>query len=1484
MYFVENYSNISFYEFLNKKKEYIYVGIAPKLIFMLKNSFLSFSFYLVIVASVFGLNKNVSKKETSAIIAPTVDFNFNNDSACSGTPITFTPNVTGDAPFTYTWDFGDGNTSTSSNPTYTFTALGCGFQNNNIKLTVTDINGVSNSATKTISIQQKPDLEFVNLNAPSGSSAPFEKCGDNNTDLEYTINVGNNSNSLSCISSYNIDWGDGNSETDVTFPRMHTYTNLGSFNMIITGIGDRGCNNSITYVIKNSNNPIGALIAPGNTTNLCLPVSPMEFAIGSWALNPSDTNYQVNYGDGTTANYTQAQLESSSYYNTANPPASQDYPIPHTFTRFNCPSGNTVSLTITTSCGSTYLTAGPIIILDVPVINFSVNSIVCANTSTYFNNNTIAGYTNDCSTFNVYTWDFGDGSAPSRAVNPSHVYRTPGTYNITLAAETPCGVGSSVTKTICVEPILEPNFTFGNACSSTPLQITNTTDASLGCGAETYTWEVISYSEAYCGEEPERWNFANGTNWHSKDPYISFITPGIYYLRLTTRNSCGINRSISKRIDVKKPPVTKLNPISDFCESASIFPVGSVEETCSPSSEITYLWSFPGGTPASSTLLNPGKIDYSVSGDYTVTFRVTNSCGTTTKTADFSVDLDLSPIISPQIRDICSGETFQVTPTTNSIDNVPSGTTYTWSTPIVNPSGAISGATAQSSPRSTISQRLINNTNTPATVTYTVSPISGTCPGPDFTVTITVNPNINTTSNITNATCFGSDDGSIDISISGGIPFSTGNPYTISWTGPNGFTSTDEDITDLEPGRYYVSITDDGNCPYNSSFTLTEPGFFRFSGNKNDISCFGLDNGRIDLNVSGGTPPYTYAWTKVGDPSFSASTEDLRNLTPGNYEVTITETNNCNILTGSYTIIEPPLLEVSLTNPVDIILCYGAFTGEINVTATGGRATETAPGEFNYRFSWTGPNGFRISRQNLTNIEAGTYNLTVTDNSGCTENLQVIVPQNPEIKLDYTIGEIICYNDDSGSITINGISGGVPPYEPIEWSNLGTGTVQDNLSHGTYVVTITDNLGCIVDFPIILANAPIFDINPDVNNVSCFGESDGSIKLNLVGGENPVTLVWTDSSTSGSERNNIGPGDYSVTITDAKGCIIQETFTIIEPLPLTLIGIASDALDCDDVNSGAIDLEITGGTHPLSIIWSNGTRTEDLTNVPPGIYTVTITDANGCIETESFDVKRFEPLLAPFEIITNFDCETREVDQTFIANVKGGIPPYQLSWSSGIITGVNNEIMRTGTNGLVILTVTDSFGCVKDFSIQVETPVLDGSSFTTNSFGYSVYDLYSIYDPIQFTNTAIGDFVNITWDFGDGNFSNEINPEHTYTKVGTYTIKQTVTYPFGCEYSSETTLVVEKGYNLIMPNAFTPNGDDLNDYFFPVFKGLNEMTLNIYDTWGSIIYSETGENIRGWDGKIKNAKAENGNYHFKFIAKTFYGREVLKEGALVLIK
>jgi gliding motility-associated-like protein len=459
----------------------------------------------------------------------------------------------------------------------------------------------------------------------------------------------------------------------------------------------------------------------------------------------------------------------------------------------------------------------------------------------------------------------------------------------------------------------------------------------------------------------------------------------------------------------------------------------------------------------------------------------------------------------------------------------------------------------------------------------------------------------------------------------------------------------------------------------------------------------------------------------------------------------------------------------------------------------------------------------------------------------------------------------------------------VSPYT-IAWSNFGTGNSQTNLSGGTYTITITDAENCSKAFPIIIDEPPIFLIDPVVTQMSCAGENDASIVLNFQGGIDPVTVVWDDDASAGVERNNLAPGTYSVTITDGKPCTIQDSFTIFDILPLQLSANVTNALDCEDTNSGAINLLIQGGTPPFDVVWSNGTTTEDLQNVPPNNYTVVVTDANGCEIEGSWNISRFEPLVLQVDTQSEVDCETHTVDQTFVAVASGGVPPFVYNWSSGTVSGLNNELMTTDVNGLVILEVTDSLGCSISYDFNVETPELGDPDFEASSFGSANYGIFAIQDPIQFTNTATGDYVSVLWDFGDGSFTGEENPTHTYLEVGNYVVTQTVTYPFGCVYTKVVTLIVEKGYKLIMPNAFTPNQDNLNDYFGPEYIGLNRLELNIYDTWGSLIYSESGDDILGWDGKINDEEAENGNYYYTFSASTFYEDVIKQQGAFVFIK
>jgi len=967
-----------------------------------------------------------------------------------------------------------------------------------------------------------------------------------------------------------------------------------------------------------------------------------------------------------------------------------------------------------------------------------------------------------------------------------------------------------------------------------------------------------------------------------------------YYVEISQGSSnldCFVVSNTSK-VEITQAPSFITQPMSsDICinEVANNLEVSYENGTGIP----IYQWYSnttdmnSGGTPitgANSAIYTPptnnvGGLFYYCE----ITFSVGGCLLIVSNTAE--VNISQTPVIVDFFDEVCSGLLFEFDPSTIGGNIVPSGTTYTWNLSNISPVGSISGATDSTSPQVNFSQTLTNLTTSVAVATYAVTPTSGICVGATFDVSITVNPGISVSVIINDSKCYQDDNGSIDAIISGGTPISPGNPYIINWTGPGGFSSNNASISNLEPGTYSLSVEDNSSCTFNMDYEVSEPNELILTTDAvNDISCFGFNDGEILISISGGTLPYTYLWKTSNGSGLIPSDEDQSNLSEGTYDVEITDANNC-VITGQYQIIEPPELLISETH--NSLLCFGDSNGTITVNID-----QSSIPDYIYTISgidYLG-NPFNTTQTQsgtsftANNLLAGIYDILVTDINDCEKIITAIEILQPiDIVVDVTKVNIVCYGDSNGSITLN-VSGGVPSYTYL-WSDLGSGPVRTNLSAGIYTVTVTDQNDCfkIIDIEIL---GPEFHIEPEVRNISCFGEDDGYINLNIFGGVSPITASWDDDATAGVERNNLPPGTYTVLVTDSDSpsCPINQSFIITEPSPISSSGLIVDALDCDIVESGSINLQVTGGTLPFTFLWSNGVTTEDLTNIPPGDYSVIITDTNGCEEVNSFTVNRFPALDVLVDTITDFNCETRVVNQIFEAKPTGGVPPYQIRWSSGVVSGANNEFMTTDQEGLVLITIFDGIGCEKSISYDIVIPVLGDADFSLTSEANNTFGFYSIEDPIQFTNTAIGDFTNISWDFGDGNFSSELDPVHTYVNEGTYIVLQTVTYPFGCVYTKQITLIVEKGYSLIMPNAFTPNGDAMNAYFAPESVALNDITFNVYDTWGSLIYSEKGESIKGWNGKINDAEAENGNYYFTLSAKTFYGKTITKKGAFVSIK
>jgi len=726
-----------------------------------------------------------------------------------------------------------------------------------------------------------------------------------------------------------------------------------------------------------------------------------------------------------------------------------------------------------------------------------------------------------------------------------------------------------------------------------------------------------------------------------------------------------------------------------------------------------------------------------------------------------AITINPYPVISDYTILIGSGQTFDIDPGSLTGNIVPVGTTYTWPAPVISPVNSITGTSSQSTPQTIISQTLTDTTHRAGTATYIVTPVSGMCKGTDFNIVVTVNPSIAPDITLKNIDCFGANNGSIQITIEGGIPFPTGDPYHVSWTGPTGFTSKATSINGLSPGVYNLTISDSGGLPFSMNYTISEPAVINLKTvTTKNVSCFDAANGEISLSVTGGTPPYKYTWTKNATP-FTGS-EDIQNLNPGNYSVIVTDANNCNPQTASFSITEPAEIVITLIRQINLI-CFGDTTGAISVNVAGGVPIEDLPGVLGYTYLWIGPNGFTSVEKDLINIATGIYTLTVTDHTGCTRNFTTTVTQPDEVKINATTTPVTCYGANNATIKLN-ITGGIPPYQ-ISWSNLGKSTYQDNLSPGTYTITVTDNNGCLKSEDIIVTEAG-FSIQPEVKNVTCFGARNGSINLNVHGGIPPVSLVWSDNPTAGYIRNNLNPGNYTATLSDAS-CSFTRNFTVTGPLELKLSAEITHAFDCKNPNGGAIRLTISGGTQPYTILWSNGETTKDLSGIPAGTYIVNITDLNGCTVSKQYEVMRRDPLALSVDTVPDFNCQTNVLKEVCTAKVTGGIPPYQFTWSSGTVSGFNGPDTEITQSGIVILDVTDGAGCTATYTFNLSIPA-PGINYNIINCDAHIFDFKPV---IPY---GIESDYSFFWDFGDGTSQMLQTPEHTYSNPGTYRVRLTM--------------------------------------------------------------------------------------------------------------
>jgi gliding motility-associated-like protein len=742
-----------------------------------------------------------------------------------------------------------------------------------------------------------------------------------------------------------------------------------------------------------------------------------------------------------------------------------------------------------------------------------------------------------------------------------------------------------------------------------------------------------------------------------------------------------------------------------------------------------------------------------------------------------------------------------------------------------------------------------------------------------LSVTITQPTEIIVTPTLTMVSCPDGKDGAISMTVSGGIP-----PYVYAWTGPSGFKSTTKDLSNLSAGNYDLVITDGIGCKITRTFKITAPDPIVITptiSNYNgfQISCKGGSDGVIDLKITGGNGNYKYFWEGPG--GFRSNLPKIEKLFPGKYEVTVIDSKNC-IAKASYDLVAPEELLITKDDvQITDVSCFDGRDGTLTVTIK-----KASVGPYRYELSGTSVTGFPVSESILSNnlsyqftgLRAGSYTLRVSDANGCAlSELSGLVVSQPSAALGFTIQKTdnLCYRANNGTIRITP-TGGTAPYT-IRWSNLSQAFSLQNLAPGTYTATLTDAKGCTIAISTEIKEAPIYDLTETVKNISCFGKKDGSIQLNIIGGKAPIKIQWAHGPQEPT-LNNLDKGVYSVVITDAGGCKIERQFVINEPQPLDLSATVSDALDCVDPNSGSINITPFGGTPPYTYNWSNGSKTQNLSAIGPGSYSLELVDVNGCRILKQFTVIRPLPLEVSVVQTTERVCNPRGLKSNFKVTVKGGIAPYTVTWNRGTATNAG-LVMDTQELGVFIVTVKDARGCIQTKRMEViETdPLIADFDYTSASFDFSFENLVNF--EVQFKNLSIGKYKEASWDFGDGGSSLDKDPKKKYAKAGTYIVQLKLKDLDGCVISFSKEIVITD-YYLEFPNVFTPNDDSVNDHFYPKFIFIKDIHVTIINKWGELVYESKALDALGWDGLHNGERATIGNYVCRVRHTTLDGRKI----------
>ena len=661
--------------------------------------------------------------------------------------------------------------------------------------------------------------------------------------------------------------------------------------------------------------------------------------------------------------------------------------------------------------------------------------------------------------------------------------------------------------------------------------------------------------------------------------------------------------------------------------------------------------------------------------------------------------------------------------------------------------------------------------STLGTLKATVTSANGCTATVTQTVTVLTAPVLSLS--VQNAACFGGSTGRVDLT-----PTSGTTPYTYKWNQ----STTSEDLTNVAAGVYSVTVTDRGGCSTVGSTSVGQPNALSLTATITPVACTGRSTGAVDLTVTGGTAPYSYVWTGPAGSASTvgiASTEDLTGVAAGSYTVVVTDKNGC-VTNLALVINQPPVL--ALTFFGQNVACFGGTTGAVSLTPTGGT------GAFSYKWN-TG-----AQTQGIASLLAGTYSVTVTDGSSCTATSQVTLQQPLALNLTTTRSNPTCFGSSNGTIDLT-VSGGVTPYS-FRWTTNATTEDLTTQPAGVYAVTVTDGNSCTALTSVTLTQPAALSLNPTQQNVGCFGGSTGNLSLSVAGGTSPYRYLWNGPVSNGSTASNLNgltAGVYSVTVADANNCTQVQAVTITQATALTLAATVQNVV-CNGGNSGSIALSVLGGTAPFRYSWtgpvSSGATTQNLTSLVAGKYTVTVTDANNCVASQSFTVTQPAPIV-PNLTRQNIACFGGNSGAVNLAPT-GGTGAFSYNWAGPTNNGATTQNLTGLTAGTYSVTLTDASGCTATASSLLTQPTAISLSASTQNPGCAGGSNGSI-DLTVAGGTPSGPGT-YTYSWAGPTSNGAVSQDVTNLSAGVYSV--TVTDANGCKATASYTLMQPTALNL----------------------------------------------------------------------------------------